>query len=281
MKRKISLLRTISWRIGIPLIFSFIILIIYYIITENSVEKITDTHMIELMMWNIVYSLVATLYAICVAFLLVKELQSFSDLKSSFKSEAYAFKSISMYLFYMVDDEHIENQQYKNQLIIVKNIQKYIRNYIILLINNDLSGSKNNLSEQDLEVNLWNCIQQVSKIKPIDENDRVALEKLMVKFEEVLRIRAIRTGWLDRGMSPYLFFFLVVLSIVIIIPFFTFVSVNSFVNYAAIATSAFFLMFLLVTLKDISNPFKGYWNIPIRPFTNLLENEFYCENQSD
>ncbi len=258
-------------RVLLPLLLTFLAVKFFIYVTQQDIlSKYLSTNDRDYEIWGIFYSLIATLYAICVAFLLVKEMQDFSELKTSFKKEAFVLKSISMYLYYLEDDIKNEEWQARRNKII-KNIRLELSSYIKRLIVFDLKGKP---SKEDLESILWKCIKEVSEIEPYDKNDHIALGKLMEKFEDLFMLRATRAGWIDNGLSPYLLFFLLVLSLVILFPFFTFFSIDPTITIIAFGTLVFFLLFLLGTLLDVGNPFSGHWKIPDEAYKKLLKIEF-------
>ncbi len=216
------------------------------------------------------------LYAICVAFLLIKEMQDFAELKSSFKKEGFIIKSNLMYLYYIEEDIYDKNsglseKRREKRIKVVQNIKDNLRQYLVHLLEYDLIGKDNGT---DSEVYIWECVKEVAKIKPLDGNDQIALGRIMSKLEEMFLIRSTRSGWIETGLSPYLLVFISLLSLVIIFPFYTFSSINPMINYVSLGTLVFFLSFLLVTLMDVGNPFSGYWLIPTEMFEDILENEF-------
>lgn len=263
----------ISFRILIPLLLTALaVKLLIFVSQQDLLSKFLSTNDRDYEIWQIFYSLISTLYAICVAFLLVKEMQDFSELKTSFKKEAFVLKSISMYLYYLEDEINDKDWQAKRNRII-RNIKTNAAAYIKMLLRYDLKG-KSSDTHQDIESKLWNCVKEIAEITPNDENDRIALANLMHKFEELFMLRATRSGWIDNGLSPYLLFFLLVLSMVILFPFFTFFSIDPTITIVAFGTLVFFLLFLLGTLLDVGNPFSGHWKIPDETYKKLLEQEY-------
>jgi ABC-type multidrug transport system fused ATPase/permease subunit len=263
-------------RIIIPVVIAYIGIFLYLQISSSGiVANYTSASPEDLTIWSIFYALVATLYAICVAFLLIKEMQDFAELKTSFKTEAFILKSINIYLYYFSENltDLKQDWQIKRKNIIYS-IKYNIKDYITILLDNELCSKNNKKNIDKLENKLWECIYQVGNIDTVDENDKIALQKLMEKLEDIFHIRATRSNWIDTGVSPYLMFFLIILSIAIVIPFYTFASINPLINYLSLGVLIFFLSFLLITLMDIGSPFSGYWQIPTKPYQELLENEY-------
>jgi len=273
IKPKSQLIHTILIRVLLPIMSTIVMVTLYvYIGGSGFLSDDIVTSNSDFSIWQIFYSLVATLYAICVAFLLVKEMQDFAELKASFKTEAFVLKSINMYLYFFEENmKSLKGKVLDARKESISLIRKNINDYIVLLLKNDLIGERGDLNIED---KIWNSITQVGKLETCDDNDKIALEKLMEKHEDLFLLRSTRSGWIDTGLSPYLMLFLVVLSFFIIFPFFTFSVENPIVIYMSLGALVFFLTFLLGTLIDLGNPFSGHWKIPTKSYESLLEHEY-------
>jgi len=270
-----QLVYTVFIRIVVPGLMAAFSIFLYDLIDDAGiVASYTSASGQDLMIWQIFYALIATLYAICVAFLLVKEMQDFAELKTSFRKEAFVLKSIHMYLFYLEEDlVDLDGDKKRQRIKVISGIKSSMSSYIKRLLEGDLKGGRG-VNVDTVESDIWKSVNDVGSIQVEDENDKIALQKLMEKHEELFMLRATRSGWIDTGLSPYLLFFLLILSAVIVFPFFTFSSVNPMINYVSLGALVFFLSFLMATLIDVGNPFSGHWKIPTKMYEELLENEF-------
>ena len=203
------------------------------------------------------FTILATLYAICIAFLLWKGLSDYDNLRTILRDEAATIQSINDYFFYLTGNTH--NVGVSNDL----------RRIFIAYIENIMSGRRIKTSKEN-ENFLRECVIAVSKLKTNDENDVIAIEEIMKQLSELSHIRSRRASFIENKMSPYLLSVLVIISVALLLPFFLREPNTNYVLHSLIFCLSSFFSFLFLTLLDINDPFDGYWSIKVGTFEDVL-----------
>ncbi len=261
-KKTSEIIMTVSIRVATPLMIGFLSIIIY--------QKMHDTQFIRYFQSNLVSTqklstfflqIIATLYAICNAFLLWKGLTDFDNLKSALKDEANEIHSISEFFRYF--DNGDKND--KNS-----NIINDIRENLIEYIDNITVSHRIKTHSSNMKI-LRQIIKCVSELDCKDDNDRVALSEIMRCINDLTLIRSRRMACIENRMSPFLIVILIMMSIAILIPF----ALEDPRSYTLAPTFMFclsvFFSFLILTLFDLDHPFDGYWKIQTGAFQEISE----------
>ena len=238
------------YRAMIPLTIGFIALLGYdeaYQFTRMA--NLLDASRENFKSLEMLFEILATLYAICTAFLLWKGLTDHDNLRKLLGNESSYIERLVGYLHYFSPSEG-NNEETTHQLRV--NISTYIENLVY--------GEKIRASEANTKL-LRDCGFLISKIELSDDNDKVALAETMKSLSDLTSARSERISQMEIKMSPYLLIALAVMSLAVIFPFFAEKPSDNLVQEACIFILSSVLSFLLITLLDISRPFNGFWNI--------------------
>ncbi len=202
------------------------------------------------------FTVISTLYAICIAFLLWKGLTDHDNLKSELNREASIVRNILSYTYYYNTKENIECANKIKRLLSV-----YMTNII-----------DKNANESENDKILKECIEETSRIDPADVNDEIALSEIMKNLTELGEARARRKALMETKMSPYMLLAILLMSISIMFPFYTKTPMESGVaGYVMIFTMSSLLAFMFITMLDLRDPFMGFWKIKMDAFQGVLQ----------
>ena len=234
-----------------PAIIGLLAGILYWIASEIGVNAQPMT--IDEFYGEQFYAVIATLYAIITALLLVKGIESFNSLSSAINREGMQLRSINAYFFYFDDSgpaaPHIQ--------AIRVNLATYAQNLVIQRSAEKVQKNKNVIDD---------CVREFAKVRPDDENDRVAIGEVMRGLDELRRLRAERINCSSQKIPVYLIQMLALMTVAIIIPFYFKNPDGADFNYYIIFTLATFGSFVYFLLNDINKPYDGLWKIDLSPY---------------
>lgn len=252
-----------SIRIFVPIGISILTISIYkytsqFISVEYTVYQNTAP-------FSAFIQIVSTLYAVSIAFLLLKGVQDHDELESLIGKKCSNVRSISDYLYYFEEDV----VYYKEKKSII-DIRKYLKNYLvafIVLIESEFSEiEKKNLSIQQKILR-----EKISKLDCKDENDKVALQEI-VKSSNLLSDHTDKiVSNINSKMSTILLVFIVIISIICVVSFFD----GSYCSFNAasvlIFSMTFLFSFIFIMIIDMNNPYKGKWCLDYSSVRGVME----------
>jgi len=264
------------YRVMVPLTFGIIMVWVYR--WSYDIQPLADflnSSKSNFQYLELLFDILATLYAICTAFLLWKGLTDHDTLRQMLSNEANLIERLIGYLHYF-NDRSAENRAFTQKL----------RNNLLSYVKNIVRGDQIRMNPENSELIRKSVllISDVKIYKDSDYNDRVALEQTIICMSDLAMARSQRISQMEVRMSPYLLMALSVMSLAVIYPFFTEPPAQTdFVRESCIMILTSLLSFLIVTLLDISRPFNGFWKIKTDVFdsiTNLLESEISRDDLS-
>lgn len=196
---------------------------------------------------------VTVLYAICVAFLLLKGLSDYDELKQVLYSEANEVRTISDFATYFMTS----GEPVKNHPVVLE-----LRQNLCAYLTNMLKGHKVITAEENEQV-LEDCIVTVGNLTTKDKNDEVALAEIMHSVSKISSLRAQRTVCIQKRMSPFILVLVFLMSLTIVLSFFGSASQTFSIDYIYIFLLPTFYSSIFMTLIDLSTPFDGYWRIKL------------------
>lgn len=251
------------YRVMVPLLFGVIMVSLYRELYNDPQTTVFLSASRENFIYlQLLFDILATLYAICTAFLLWKGLTDHDTLRKLLSNEANNIERLLGYLHYF------DNQ---SNIAIARHIRVKLKQYIY----NIVDGDEIKMSQENTVI-IRDCGHLVSKIEPDDDNDKIALAETMKALSDIASARSQRISQMEIRMSPYILMALSIMSCAVIFPFFTEAPSSDYVREVCIFTLSSILSFLLVTLLDISRPFNGFWAIKTDAFhliLDLIENE--------
>ncbi len=231
----------------------------YKFLTRNALQNLSAI--------NDFFTILSTLYAICIAFLLWKGLTDYDNLRTTLKDEASTIQSINEFFHYLDRDGG-------NGVIIDR-----IRDIFLKYITNIVQGRKIKTSQEN-ERFLKTSIRLIAELETgNDENDKIALAEIIKEVSSLSHTRSLRASYMENGMSPYLLALLASLSICLLIPFLIKEPDQTYVIHILLFFLTSFFSFLFLTLLDINDPFDGYWSIKVDAFSEV--HRFISEDKND
>lgn len=263
------------YRVMVPLLFGLLMVWLYKVAYE--IPTLADflsasRANIQYLTW--LFEILATLYAICTAFLLWKGLTDHDTLRRLLSDEANFIERLVGYMHYF-DLSKKDNIDFAQGMLI--KLHQYIQN---IIVGEEIKANQENSGLLRETVMLVASVDAEN-----DHNDKVALAETMKSLSDLAMARSKRLSQMEINMSPYLLLALGVMSLTVIYPFFTEApSKTDNVREMCILILGSLLSFLLVTLLDISRPFNGFWKIKTDSFENvsrLIEEEFRILSASE
>lgn len=196
---------------------------------------------------------VSVLYALCAAFLLLKGLNDFDELKNVLYEEANELRSISDFSSYFIASGAPEENA-----PIIHRIQENLLSYI----ENMMAGNKVVANETN-EMVLEECILKVGHLNAVDENDKIALAEIMKSLNRISVLRTRRTVCIEKRMSPYILGLMLIMSLTMVGSFFGKATGELSIDYVYVFLLTGFYSSIFMTLIDLSSPFDGYWTIKL------------------
>ncbi|WP_186400615.1 DUF4239 domain-containing protein [Stappia sp. P2PMeth1] len=245
------------FQLGIPSLVSVLAYVLYdlshhYVQYAIATNRLTD----DAVQISAFIQIVSTLYAICIAFTLWKATNDYDLLKTFLRDEASKVASIISLMRYF------ENVDEKDTIESMEKIKDYLAQYVSMARRGDVGdiGGLDGINE---------CVYLVEKLSSPQENDKVALEKVISGLSELVMIRSRRISLSSNRIPKFLIFILGALSVASISLFFVFDSRELNVSHFVIPVLAFMYAFLMVMLFDLDNPFEGYWSVKTKAFEEV------------
>lgn len=204
---------------------------------------------------------VTVLYAICVAFLLLKGLSDYDELKQVLYSEANEVRTITDFATYFMNSGNP-----KDSYPIVLELRQHLCAYL----GNMLHGNRVKTVHENEQV-LEDCIVTVGKLKAVDDNDEIALAEIMRSVSTISGLRAQRTVCIEKRMSPFILVLVFMMSLTIVLSFFGGAKQEFSIDYVYIFLLPTFYSSIFMTLIDLSSPFDGYWQIKLHAIEGVRE----------
>ncbi len=206
------------------------------------------------------YAVISTLFAIITALILVKGIELFDQLNQAVNEEANQIRSIIGFLVYFEDETSRDGSSH------IQTLRTLLRDYCQhVSAPPPISGSAANGAI------LKQTAEEIAKLEPADENDRVALQEVMRGLNALFITRSKRISASQAKVPVYMLVILTFMSLAIIFPFFL-VSPEPFSHtYTIIFVLAAFCCFILMLLLDINSPFDGFWHVDLEPYHQLEE----------
>lgn len=196
------------------------------------------------------YAVIATLYAIITALLLVKGIETFNALSAAVNDEAMKIRSLNAYMTYFYSSgkevglEHVEA----------------IRTELLGYVSRVRGRGQADANPENEKV-IDRCIRYSAHIDVGDENDRIALAEVMRGLDEFRQLRARRINCAKQKIPPYLIRMLALMTLAIMAPFYLHHEPGIGFNTYILFTLGTFGSFIYFLLNDINTPYDGLWTV--------------------
>lgn len=246
-------------RLFAPAVVGALAAAVYFFINEAALNK--DLVVVDEFYGEQFYAVIATLYAIITALLLVKGIDSFNALSAAVNDEAMKIRSLNAFMTYFYSSgkevglEHVEA------------IRLELLGYVSRVRGR---GSASAAPENEKVIDL--CIRHSAHIHLGDENDNIALAEVMRGLDELRRLRARRISCAEEKIPPYLIRMLALMTLAIMAPFFLLYEPGIGFNYYILFTFGTFGSFIYFLLTDINRPYDGLWTVDFSAY-DVAESE--------
>ncbi len=219
---------------------------------------------------------VSTVYALVVAFIIFKGMQDFDQANFALRDEAMRIWSISRNLAFFAESDRLADPEAHDRNLV---LSEAVRGEMLAYLT-DLQGALDNRSQgvAENEERIIRTERYVARLTPIDANDRVALQSVMTTLGDLSGIRARRMALMAAQPSLFMVVMLILLSVLIITPFFALgvsglyrdgdammaspqAAAFESLEIWAVGALAFTLTFLFIMLMDMNSPFDGQWTV--------------------
>jgi len=206
------------------------------------------------------FSVLATLYAIVTALMLVKGLDTFDSLDHAIRDEAMKIRSINTYFYYFQNDAVERNN----------NLINTIRNHLVQYVANILAQTTADRVEENDRV-ITVCIEKCNEIEVHDENDRIALSEIIRGIDDLRSLRSRRLNLASAKIPDYLIGMLAIMTVSVVLPFFLHHHNGLSFNYYIIFFLSLFGSFIYFLLTDLNKPYAGLWRIDFTPYVEAKD----------
>ena len=216
--------------------------------------------------------IVSTLYAVSIAFLLLKGIQDHEKLGELIRGTSNNSRSISDYLYYF-DDNNSFSSDSKLLLIVSsktgkirQTIQEYLRELISVAREEFSTSGVQRLVEVQRRMR-----ESISQLNCEDKNDEYALQEIIRNSDALsTKLGQIVTN-LKSKMSGVLIAFILIITNVIILSFFDGKFVITAPKTVVIFAMSYLLYFLFMMIVDMNDPFRGKWRIDISTLEDAIQ----------
>lgn len=193
----------------------------------------------------------STIYALLVAFLVFSTMQDRNTIEDALQEEALHLDSMSELL------PHLHDQSGPNAAA-------EARMHALLIRYADNVMSKSFAHEAHMAENqtlIDGVIDEIYRLRPRDESDRISLAALVKRVDQLASLRVRRISHMESKPAPLMLMMLVVLSVLVISPFYLFAGPGALISQAIIGALAFTTTYLFSMLLDMAGHFHGYWAV--------------------
>jgi len=226
----------------------------YLIVTFDLIR--IDTSVLE-----VFFSVFGTIYAIMVGFVIMVLLNQYSTIKDHIGSEINALQDLRDYLVYLDNNDRIR-----------ADIKDRIKEYVESVIETEwpqMVGTGK--VDTDTSPELYAIMEAIHEIKPTNQSDIVALDKLIDTVGCITTYRTDRLYACSEKLPPLLKNITMFLSFSLVIIFLGLSISNPALKMLLSAVMTFAISLIESVLVDLDNPFKGDWCITSEAFGDLLK----------
>lgn len=200
----------------------------------------------------------STIYALLVAFLVFSAMQERNSIETALQEEALHLDSMSEIL------PHLHDQSGPNAAA-------EARMHALLIRYADNVLSKRFAHEKhmaDNQVIIDGVIDEIYRLRPRDDSDRISLAALVKRVDQLASLRVQRISHMASRPAPLMLVMLIVLSVLVIAPFYLSTGPGALISQALIGSLAFTMAYLFSMLLDMLGHFDGYWAVDRSPFAD-------------
>lgn len=231
------------------------------ILTLNYFLAVYQTFTIEKEVLNVFFGLFGVIYAIIIGFAIYLVLDDYNEVKSYIYAEVNELQDFRDYLMYV-----------DNQDDLVQEIRTKIKQYVQAVVQKEWPAmAKNKDIDMDTPPEIYAIMKSINKIKPTNQSDITALERLIQSIGNITTYRTDRLLASHTKLPALVQHIIFILSLFIVV-IFTLIPISNFwVNMGLNALNTFGIALIYFVIIDLNDPFAGVWCISPKPFEDLLK----------
>lgn len=199
----------------------------------------------------------STIYALLVAFLVFTAMQDHNNINAALQDEAMHLDSMSQIL------PHLHDQSGPNAAA-----ERRMHELLIRYSENIFSkqfAHEGHMAENQRIID--SVIDEIYRLEVRDDSDRVSLGALVKRVDQLASLRARRITYMESRPAPLMLVLLVVLSVMVVAPYFLFEGAGAVTAQLFIAAIGFATTYLFAMLIDMFSHFHGYWAVDRSAFS--------------
>ena len=209
---------------------------------------------------EVFFGLFGVLYAIIIGFAIFEVLRNYNEIKALMNAEVNELQDLRDYLMYVDGQDETK-----------KEIVSHIKRYAESVVNEEWPAM---CSYKKLDIDtpdqMYDVMKSVNKIKPANDSDVMALQKLIDTIGTVTTHRTDRiTASIER--LPSLLTQLIFILSLFMVSIFAMIPIDSMViKMTLIGINTFGIAFIYFVIRDLDYPFGGIWSIQPEPFKDFI-----------
>ena len=213
---------------------------------------------------EIFFSVFGVLYAIVVGLLIIDALRRLRDMSATIQDEVNTIEDVWECIRYI--DDTGDNQTYKEKM--VEALQRYVGS-VIKKEWDDMKNVKKRKLEREMPPSLTDVMENIGKIRTDGGRNFIAVQALIGKMADLTSHRSKRRELALQVFHHPLHILIRFMSVVITVGFLFLnverLSVHIFIVCAIVVS----LIWLHVVIRDLDDPYGGYWAIDKDPFLQV------------
>jgi hypothetical protein len=220
-------------------------------------------------LWTLFFSIVGVIYAITIAFLLVMVLEKYNKFNGIIDKEINSIQDIRDFLILFKAKTNVQKNIYQSLIQYVKSV--YEKEWVQL----KKCRENNEYYDSDTSKELYQLIDNIGKLEPKSEVEKITLQEIIVKMGEITTLRSTRVNLSFESLSPVLYFYLKMMSSILTIPFVLYNGNDLFIQGIMISAVVIAMKILYAIIKDFDNPLVGVWS------ARTTELELFVKKEED
>jgi len=200
-----------------------------------------------------------TLYGIITAFIVVEVWSEFNKISELIDREAIGLERLFRLTLYFRDPK------------LTKRMKDAIAGYANIIIKSKFK----NLAQNERNVESGKAFRKIAAlirdVKFDDDHDSIVFNSVVEQYGRVSETRTERLNKSLARLPPFLDAFLYVSSFFMLLFFVIMPYTNIAYGLVMVGTLTFLIVTVIQLIRDLDNPFAGYWNITPEPFERALK----------
>ncbi len=201
--------------------------------------------------------IIGTLYSVVYAFATYVIWGQFTSVENEIRKESGALKDLLLF---------------SNRLkeAVREPMVRAVKSYARAVVETEWRALSSNEKTEKTDRLFYEVVASVTQIRPEDETERIAYERLLDIANQASAHRDERLSLSAKRMPQTLFLFVTLTASTILFLLFFYPFRNAALGVVSVAITTMLLFFAHFVLTDLDNPFEGTWNVGSEPFGELI-----------